>query len=347
MTVIEELLRVGSHPLRRVVMATLPTPLESAGTLRSGRRLLLKRDDLTGLGMGGNKARKLETLCAHAIAQGCDLLVTVGASQSNHARVTAAAGARLGLETHIVLGGRAAVREGNQLLATLFGAHIHDAGTDSWPELRRIMDDMVQTWKAAGRKPYAMPIGGSTWIGALGFLLAWRELLDQLSQAGSPAVAGVVVASSTGGTHAGMLAGRQLFGGPPIYAMDVAKESADLGKLARCLADQALAGLGLDDRVDHAAVHVDASFAGADYAVPTAEADAAMLGLARSGGWVLDRVYTAKAFAGLVQYDRDGRFGDGDVVFWHTGGQPAVFAAHGAPTSDGTPPVLSNSLELR
>ena len=339
MTVIKDLL-----PARGVIMATLPTPLEFAGFLASGRRLFIKRDDLTGLGMGGNKARKLEALCAHAIAQKCNLLVTVGAEQSNHARVTAAAGARLGLETHLVLGGRSATREGNQLLSTLFGAHIHDAATDSWPELQRIMDDLVQTWTLAGRRPYAIPIGGSTAVAATSFILAWQEFLEQLRSIESPAIAGIVIASSTGGTHAGMLAGRQLLGGPPVYAIDVAKESPDLGAQTRRLADETLALLGISDRIDPGSVNIDQSFAGVSYAEPTAEADAAMLGLARSGGWVLDRVYTAKAFAGLLKYDRDGRFGDGDVVFWHTGGQPAVFGAHGAPFLDGTLPVISNSV---
>ena len=342
MTVLE-----GFVDVRRVALATLPTPLESAGVLPSGRRLFIKRDDLTGLGMGGNKARKLETLCAEAIAQRSDLLVTVGAAQSNHARVTAAAGARLGIETHLVLGGDSAAREGNQMLSMLFGAHIHDAGTDSWPELQRVMDELVQTWSSAGRRPYAIPIGGSTATGAAAFVTAWRELLGQLNSSGSPLIAAIVVASSTGGTHAGMIAGRQLYGGPPVLAIDVAKESPDLGARTLCLANDTLALLGVDDRVDRSMVNVDQSFAGENYAVPTTEADAAMLGLARSGGWVLDRVYTAKAFAGLLSYDRDDRFADGDVVFWHTGGQPAVFAAHGTPTPDGTLAVLSNRLELQ
>lgn len=332
---------------RRVVLATLPTPLEFAGLLPSGHRLLLKRDDLTGLGMGGNKARKAEALCADAIARGCDLLVTVGAEQSNHARIIAAAGARLGLETHIVLGGSAPVRQGNQLLSSLFGAHIHDAGTDSWADLQRIMDDLVRGWVSAGRKPYSMPIGGSTAVGASAFVGAWKELLDQLRAIGSPRIAGVIVASSTGGTHAGMVAGRQLLGGPAIYAIDVAKESPDLAGHTLGLANETLQLLGAEVDVDPALVHVDQSFVGASYAVPTAEADAAMIGLARSGGWVLDRVYTAKAFAGLLDYDAACRLGEGDVIFWHTGGQPAVFASDGAPRTDGLSPVLSNSMEFR
>lgn len=185
------------------------------------------------------------------------------------------------------------------------------------------MDDLVQTWTLAGRKPYAIPTGGSTDIAATSFILAWQEFLEQLKSIDSSAIAGIVIASSTGGTHAGMLAGRHLLGGPPVYTIDVAKESPDLAAQTRRLADESLALFGISDRIDPGSVNVDQSFAGASYAVPTAEADDAMLALARSGGWVLDRVYTAKAFAGLLKYDRDDHFGDGDVMFWHVASPPS------------------------
>ena len=143
--------------LQRVNLATLPTPLEQGATLPGGATLWVKRDDLTGLGMGGNKARKLEFLCGAAVAEGADTLVTVGAAQSNHCRTTAAAGARLGLAVHLVLGGPAPdTVTGNQLLASLFGAELHFAGTDDWPELEAAKDALCDSLAEAGSHPYAI-----------------------------------------------------------------------------------------------------------------------------------------------------------------------------------------------
>ena len=306
-------------------LALLPTPLEDAGRLPSGRRLWIKRDDLTGLGMGGNKARKLAFLCADAVTQGCDALVTVGAAQSNHARMTAAAGARLGLDVHLVLGGEHSAT-GNQLLSELFGAHLHLPGTDDWGALSQHLQDLVDQLAASGRRPYLMPIGGSTPLGAFGFLRAWRELLDQLGP-DADRVAAVAVATSSGGTHGGMLAGRAVWGGPPILAIDVAKQEGwDLGEVAASLAADALSLAGLGGSIDADAVQVVGGFTGPAYAVPTEAGQDAQAWAARAGGWVLDPVYTAKAFAGLLAWDQ-ATDASGGAVFWHTGGQPAVFAA--------------------
>lgn len=329
----------------RTPIAALPTPLEVAGQLSAGGRLLIKRDDLTGLGMGGNKARKLEMLCHDAGRKSADMLVTVGAPQSNHARVTAAAGARMGWETHIVLGGSAETKhEGNQLLSTLFGATIHNTGTDSWPELELAMNVLVTDWTEAGRRPYAIPMGGSTSVGALGFVLGWSELLFQMDER-SLNPAAVVVASSTGGTHAGMLAGRAIYGGPPILAIDVAKSENDLRAATLDLANEVLSSLGTATRVDKSDVELVRGFAGPGYAVPTEEADNAMRALAQSGGWVLDRVYTAKAFGALLSFNERNVFGADDVVFWHTGGQPAVFSVGGAPGQGVPEAILSYESE--
>jgi 1-aminocyclopropane-1-carboxylate deaminase/D-cysteine desulfhydrase-like pyridoxal-dependent ACC family enzyme len=314
----------------RVRLATLPTPLEDGGTLPTGQRLLVKRDDLTGLGMGGNKARKLEFLAGRALAEGADLFVTVGAGQSNHARMTAAAGARLGIETHLVLGGGQPIApSGNQLLSALFGARRHHLDTDDWDELEAHMHELVDAWRSAGRRPYAMPIGGSTAVGALGFVAAWEELLEQCRAQGvQPGV--VVHATSSGGTHAGMLAGRALHGGPAVLAVAVAKTAGDLGAHARALADEALADLG-GGAVDADDVAVLGDYQGPAYAVPTRAGDDALRWAAARGGWVLDRVYSAKALSGLLGEAQAGRLPDGDVVFWHTGGQPSLFAPGGAP----------------
>jgi 1-aminocyclopropane-1-carboxylate deaminase/D-cysteine desulfhydrase-like pyridoxal-dependent ACC family enzyme len=324
-------------------LATLPTPLEAGPRLPGGARLLVKRDDLTGLGLGGNKARKLEFLCGAALAAGADTLVTVGAAQSNHARMTAAAGAVLGLETHLVLGGAPEAPAGNQLLAQMFGARVHHTGTDHWEELGQALDAVVAELRAAGRRPFAIPMGGSTAVGALGFLAAWAELAEQCDAAGL-APAAVVHASSTGGTHGGLLAGRAVSaacGGPApaINAIDVAKEAADLAAVATGLARDVLDAAGLGDvAVDAAEVEVDARWIGPAYAVPSHEGDAAIAWAARHGAWVLDRTYAGKAFAGLLGQAQEGRFGsDSTVVFWHTGGVPAVFAPGGAALADPIP----------
>ncbi|MEY3071320.1 MAG: hypothetical protein RL473_1427, partial [Actinomycetota bacterium] len=166
----------------RVRLATLPTHLERGPVLAGQSQLWVKRDDLTGLGMGGNKARKLEFLCGAAVAAGADCLITVGAGQSNHCRMTAAAGALLGMEVHLVLAGdRSAVLEGNQLLSERFGAqqHFTGAGPAEWGLLEIAREDLTEELQAQGVKPYSIPIGGSTAVGALGYIVAYQEIVEQ------------------------------------------------------------------------------------------------------------------------------------------------------------------------
>lgn len=334
----------------RARLATLPTPLEGPLELPGGGRMYVKRDDLTGLGLGGNKARKLEFLCGRALAEGIDTLVTVGAAQSNHARMTAAAGAVLGLETHLVLGGEPdPPPSGNQLISRMFGAHMHYPGTDNWEDLSRALDDLVIQLEAEGRRPARIPLGGSTAVGALGFANAWVELLEQCEASGlRPST--IVHATSTGGTHAGLLVGRAVWAScgepaPEILAVDVAKESADLAGDTVKLANQALALLGLDVQVERELVTLDDGWTGPAYAVPTAAGDAAVSWAASGSALVLDRVYTGKALAGLLGAAQDGRFAAHEaIVFWHTGGQPAVFAPFGSPISDPVPSEREESL---
>jgi 1-aminocyclopropane-1-carboxylate deaminase/D-cysteine desulfhydrase-like pyridoxal-dependent ACC family enzyme len=328
--------------LERATLATLPTPLE-AGPVLDGpdgqtTRLWVKRDDLTGLGGGGNKARKLEFLCGDALAHGARALVTVGAAQSNHCRMTAAAGARLGLETHLVLSGdRPDEATGNQLLSMLFGAQLHFTGADErhWGELEIARESLTDELTAAGLQPYAIPIGGSTAVGALGYAAAFVELLDQLDVAGVEP-GHVVFTSSSGGTHAGLLAGRAAaaHGGrrvPDVVAIGVAK-GVNVGVPdVTELANHTLSLMGSTAIVAPEDVHVDARFIGADYAVPTPDGDAAIDWAARHGGWLMDRTYSGKGLSGLLGLAAEGRFG-GDVVFVHTGGWPALFAPGGLPS---------------
>lgn len=327
--------------LPRSGLATLPTPLERGPELPGGARLWVKRDDLTGLGMGGNKARKLELLCGAALAAGARSLVTVGASQSNHCRMTAAAGAVLGVDVHLVLAGdRPEQLAGNQLLSALFGAHLHFTGAaeSHWGELEVASEVLTDELVAGGDAPFAIPIGGSTPVGAVGYALAFGELMEQCARLGV-APAAIVHASSSGGTHAGLVAGRALWRAqgravPDVVAVGVARGVVaglpDIAELAR----ETLALAGADPAlVDDGDVEVDPDWMGDDYAVPTEAGDAAIRWAARHGGWVLDRVYTGKALAALLGSGEAGRWPAGaDVIFVHTGGSPAVLAPGGAPT---------------
>jgi len=332
-----ESLRQALADVPRVRLGHLPTPLEPGPRLPGGAKVLIKRDDLTALGMGGNKVRKLEFLCGDALSRGADTLVTLGAAQSNHARLTAAAGAVLGIPTHLVLGGNAPDQlAGNQLLSALFGATLHFPGTDDWDRLEEHTADLSDQLTSEGRNVYRMPIGGSTGVGVLGFAAGWLELLDQCADL-SIEPSTIIHASSTGGTHAGLLVGRAACRErdaplPDVLAIGVAKRPDDLAGASATLATEALRRLGLGVEVHPEEILVDGRWQGEGYAVPTAEADAAVQWAASRAALVLDRVYTGKAFAGLLGASDEGRWvGDDTVVFWHTGGQPAVFAPSGTP----------------
>ncbi len=328
--------------LERARLATLPTPIEDAGhPSAGGPRVWIKRDDLTGLGGGGNKARKLEFLCGDAVARGAKALVTVGASQSNHCRMTAAAGARLGLEVHLVLSGDAPgagePRRGNQLLSEMFGAQMHHTGAaeSHWGELEVMRETLTDSLAAEGLAPYSIPIGGSTAIGALGYALAFEELIDQFEEQGSTPAA-IVFTSSSGGTHAGLLAGRAALiasgrltaaSAPDVVAIGVAK-GVNLGLPdVASLANDTLALMRVDAVVAPGDVEVDPNWIGDDYAVPTGAGTAAIAWAATTGGWLMDAVYSGKGLSGLLGLVASGRWGsDDDVVFIHTGGWPALFA---------------------
>ncbi|MET0579622.1 MAG: D-cysteine desulfhydrase family protein [Ilumatobacteraceae bacterium] len=328
--------------LPRTHLATLPTPLERGPGLPGGIRLWVKRDDLSGLGAGGNKARKLEFLCGDALRAGARSLVTVGAEQSNHCRMTAAAGAVLGLEVHLVLSGdRPASATGNQLLAELFGAQLHHVGCPAhhWGELEIARDQLTGELQAAGAAPYSIPMGGSTAVGALGYVAAYVELVEQCQAAGMHPAA-IVHASSSGGTHAGLVAGQALLRSlghrdlPDVLAIGVAK-GVNMGiPDVADLATEALTLLGAEDaEVGPEAVEVDTRWLGPDYGVPTPSGDEAVRWGALHGGWIFDRTYTGKGFAGLLGNAATGRWRSGtEVVFIHTGGLPAVFAPDGAPS---------------
>ncbi len=321
-------------------LASLPTPLERGPKIVDGPRLWLKRDDLTGLGAGGNKVRKLEFLCGDGLSRGADCLITVGAAQSNHCRMTAAAGARLGLETHLVLSGDRPDRlVGNQLLSDLFGAHLHFTGAADthWGALEIAREALTDELAADGLRPHSIPIGGSTAVGALGYVSAMIEMVQQFRDA-QIRPAAIVFTSSSGGTHAGLVAGRALLRSighevPDLLAIGVAKGVVmglpDIAELA-----EATLTLLQTSGVEAADIHLDTRWMGEDYGIPSSAGDDAIRWAARSGGLILDRTYSGKGFAGLLGNIADGRWSiDDDVVFLHTGGLPSVFVTGGTPDS--------------
>ncbi|MFT4657437.1 MAG: D-cysteine desulfhydrase [Candidatus Aldehydirespiratoraceae bacterium] len=328
--------------LERARLATLPTAIESAGQPRAdGPTVWIKRDDLTGLGGGGNKARKLEFLCGDAVAGGAQALITVGAAQSNHCRMTAAAGIRLGMEVHLVLSGDAPQLgekpTGNQLLSLMFGAQMHHTGAaqSHWGELEIAREALTDALAAEGLAPYSIPIGGSTAVGSLGYANGFVELIDQFEAAGKMPSA-IVFTSSSGGTHAGLLAGRAAListgrltaeSAPDVVAIGVAK-GVNIGFPAIAeLADEALALMQVDTSVDPDDVEIDTRWIGDDYAIPTEVGEAAVQWAATTGGWLMDSVYSGKGLSGLLGLVAEGRWSaDDDVVFIHTGGWPALFA---------------------
>lgn len=324
------------HGAKRVHLASLPTPLERSVELSGGERLWVKRDDLTGLALGGNKARKLEFLCGQAIDDGTNCLITVGASQSNHCRMTAAAGAIMGIETHLVLSGdRPDVFTGNQLLSDRLGAHQHFSGAPAelWGVLEIAREELTAELEAQGLRTFSIPIGGSTPHGALGYVRAFEELIDQCDEM-SLRPASVVVTSSSGGTHAGLVAGKAWLRAcdphrhlPEIVAVGVAKGVVSGTPSISDLAQETLRVVGFPGEVGDDDVVVVGDWLGTDYAIPTQESRAAQDWAARCAGILLDDVYTAKGMSGVLGLSERGRWSSGDdVVFIHTGGHPEIFA---------------------
>lgn len=320
------------HPAleRRVELATLPTPLEPMDRLAAHLgfepgRLWVKRDDLTGLAGGGNKARKLDHLCTEALAGGCDTLVTGGGRQSNHVRMTAAAANKLGLRCTVVLGSDApATPTGNVVLDLLLGADIVWGGDLDYYAVEAAIDATCERLRGEGRTPYAMPIGGASTTGALGYVVAADELAGQLRDRGlDPGGAVVVTADGSGGTHAGLVAG--LGDHRRVLGVDVGTRP-DLDERVPEKAIESARAAGRGDPAG--ALRIDHDRYGAGYGAPTPAAREALDLAARFEGLVLDPVYSAKAMAGLVAARREGRIGpDETTVFLHTGGMPALFTA--------------------
>lgn len=339
---------IGKMP--RTHLASLPTPLEYAPRLTQvlgGPRIWLKRDDLTGLAMGGNKARKLEFIMAQALAEGADVVITGAGKQSNHCRLTAAAARKLGLGCVLLLTGDAPTGSvsGNLLLDTILGAQIRYVGDVQWWELEPILEQTCVELTRAGKKPFVIPVGGSTPVGSAGYVNAVAELCGQMFEQGFAADL-VVCACGSAGTQAGLVVGaKSLSAGFEVLGFSVALAKAEAQRRILVLAEQTAELVGADCGVTGADVQVSDEYIGEGYGIPSAGGLEAIGLVAQTEGVLLDPVYTGKAMAGLIGTVGAGGFKKTDeIVFFHTGGVPALFASADSFTTMGVP-MLSVSLE--
>jgi D-cysteine desulfhydrase len=309
----------------RLHFAHLPTPVEELPRLAEhlhGPRILVKRDDQTGLAFGGNKTRKLEFLVAEALQQGARTLITGGALQSNHCRQTAAAAARFGLDCILVLNGEMPDRpSANLLLDEMFGAEIVTIADRAYRD--QTLQDTFEKAVATGREPYLVAYGGSNPTGALGYAFAMQEFLEQKVHADW-----IVFGTSSGGTHAGLVLGKRIFGFQGnVLGISIDEPEEWLKTRVSALASDASEKLG--ERIGFTGEDVLASeeYCKAGYGVLTdAERESVRL-FAQHEGLLLDPVYTGRAAAGMIDLIRKGFFKKEEtVLFWHTGGQPALFA---------------------
>jgi D-cysteine desulfhydrase len=301
-----------------VVLGTWPTPLEPAPRLAQaiGLRaddLWIKRDDLTGLGGGGNKVRKLEWICGAALADGADTLVTCGARQSNHARLTAAAGARLGFDVVLVLADtNVGSDNGNVALDGLLGASVVWAGDVAHEALESVASSIMGDLRDRGARPVFIPYGGSSALGAQGYVEGGREILTQM-----PELTTVVTAVGSGGTMAGLV---HALGAHRVLGVDTGALAHPAETVAELVASLAGAPSALEElrlRADHV---------GAGYGELTEAVLSALLVAARAEGLILDPIYTGRALAGLVSAVVDGQIKPGEhTVLLHTGGLPGLF----------------------
>jgi D-cysteine desulfhydrase len=320
------------HPQEppRISLAQLPTPIVELNNLAhhcSVPKILCKRDDLSGLELTGNKIRKLEYVVADALSQGADTLITHGGTQSNHCRATAALGARLGLKVRLILRGdmSATTADGNMFLDNLFGAECSFHTPEEYSNnLKQLVDEAAEVQRTAGRKPSFFPVGASIPLGCWGYIRCIAELVEQL---GRDAPVDIYVATSSGGTQAGLILGKTLFGcsnwsirGVPV------SDSSDyfrhkLGELVNATVGQ----YGLNLLSDSMPIELVDGFIGPGYAIPYDEAIETIRLLGRSEGMILDPSYTSKAMTGMladIQKRPTGRV----PVFIHTGGAFGLFA---------------------
>jgi D-cysteine desulfhydrase family pyridoxal phosphate-dependent enzyme len=318
--------------LPRARLCPLPTPLEELPRFSEalgGPRILMKRDDLTGLALGGNKARKLEFVLGEAVAHRADTIITCGAAQSNHARMTAAGAARLGMRAHLVLGpGEHEDVQGNILLDRMLGAEIHWVDTNDVDAQWATMEAIAREAEAEGRRPFIIPRGGASPSGGAAYANCILEMSQQLNDMGVGAD-WLFLASGTGATQAGLVVGARWMTPRPfrVVGISVSRTSENMRTLVAHHANEAASLLGAPFSFGPDDVLVHDEYIGSGYGKPTDGGMEATRLMARTEGILLDPVYSAKGVAGMVDLVRRGVVGrDETVVFLHTGGQPAIFA---------------------
>ncbi len=325
----------------RARLGFFPTPFYKLENLSRilNVQLYIKRDDFSGMSLfGGNKVRKLEYLLGDALSKGCDTVFTYGATQSNHAMQTVTACRRLGLEPILYLNAYVEPNEkdirSNMLLDRILGAEMHivrseGSETEAVTEARcfAMGKEHARRLEAEGRRCYDIPLGGASHIGSAAFIGGFAELQAQCADRGFEPDA-VYAATGTGGTLAGLVAGRRLLGAKAkITAIAVSDKKPDYEARCASLANESLKWLGSGERVDAGDFTVDRNYFAPGYEQPNAMATEAIRLLARTEGLLVDPVYTGKAFAGLLGHVRSGKVTPGStVVFWHTGGATALFA---------------------
>ena len=304
----------------RIPLAVLPTPIQKLENISRllGTNVWIKRDDLTGIGLGGNQGRQLAVLLADAKRQGAEIVFTTGGAQANHAMLTAACAKKLGMTPILILKKRGVTeRKGNQLLEYLMDTDVRFMDTDSYDDIYAEMDRVGQ---ASGKKYYKIPCGGSNAIGALGYVNCMKEIADT-----SMHFDYVCCAEGSGGTHAGVALGAKLFM-PKTQVVGLMVDSDPFEIITTRIMQETAKLLELDFVPTESDVHL-VNMCGPGYAIPSPEGNAAIRMMAANEGLFLDPVYTGKAFAGLIKLAREGKFKpDDNVLYLYSGGAGGLFA---------------------
>lgn len=325
-------MNLAQFPRRRYTEGKTPIEwLPNFSKALGGPNIYIKRDDLLGLTSGGNKTRKLEFLMADALAQGADTIITCGAVQSNHCRLTLAAAVKEGLKCRLVLEERVKnsynpEASGNNFLFHLLGVEkisVVQGGSNMMEAMEKVADEVA----AEGRKAYIIPGGGSNTIGATGYVACAQEIMEQTFDSGIN-IDHIITASGSAGTHAGLLVG--VIGNNmniPITGISVNRNTALQEKLVFDLANQTALRVGFKAGVPREEVKVNDEYVGAGYSIPTETMVEAVQLFAKTEGILLDPVYTGKAMAGLIGLIRKGQFKkEENILFIHTGGSPSLYA---------------------
>lgn len=309
-----------------IPFAILPTPVYKLENIsrECGKNIYIKRDDMTGVALGGNKVRKLEFLLADAKEKGVDVVLTAGGPQSNHAMLTAACAARIGMKAILVLKQRGELTGGNLILDDIFGAEVRMVDTDTYDDVYAEMERIMDQLRGEGHTPYFIPVGGSVPMGSLGYVNCALEIANQAQSLGVK-FDSIVSATGSGGTYAGLTYGAKLYM-PGTRSVGIGVCDDPFADIAFDLMNGVKELMESDIPVEREDIHIQYHI-GPGYAIPSEEGCAAVRRLARSEGILVDPVYTGKALAGFFRLLEEGYFeGDEDILFLHTGGAGALFA---------------------